>query len=119
MPRSLTPCAQPGCPELTTLRWCDTHADRRPVAWASSTRSQHVTLTRSAERARAKQIMRRDAGICHVCHKPGADRIDHVVPLSEGGADDDTNLAPIHQRPCHDTKTAQESARARRRKRGG
>lgn len=30
---------------------------------------------------------------------------DHRIPLALGGADDETNLAPIHRRPCHKEKT--------------
>lgn len=53
--------------------------------------------------------MRRDAGICHVCGKPGATQVDHVIPLAHGGPDDDTNLAPIHAEPCHREKTRREA----------
>lgn len=52
-------------------------------------------------------------GICHVCEQAGANEVDHVVPLAEGGADDETNLRPIHPTPCHADKTQRESARAR------
>lgn len=62
--------------------------------------------------------MRRDRGICHWCDEPGADEVDHVVPLAEGGADDESNMAPIHSRPCHTAKTAAEAARARLRRQG-
>ena len=58
-----------------------------------------------------KRILRRDGGICYVCHKPGANQVDHVVPASAGGSDDDSNLAAIHQHPCHAAKTAQEANR--------
>jgi 5-methylcytosine-specific restriction endonuclease McrA len=62
--------------------------------------------------------MARDHGICHVCKQPGSDRVDHVIPVAEGGADDVANKAPIHQVPCHVAKTAAEAERARRRNRG-
>ncbi len=39
---------------------------------------------------------------------------DHVVPLSEGGSDDRANHAAACK-PCHDRKSRQEAARARRR----
>lgn len=42
-----------------------------------------------------------------------ADEVDHVVPLAEGGADNDSNLRPIHARPCHAEKTQAEAQRAR------
>ncbi len=57
--------------------------------------------------------MRKYAGICHVCGEPGADQVDHVVPIAEGGRDHVDNLRPIHSKPCHDDKTKAEGSRAR------
>lgn len=59
-------------------------------------------------------VLRRDRGICYVCHQAGADTVDHVVPLARGGTSHPSNLAAIHSRPCHATKTAQEAAEGRR-----
>jgi 5-methylcytosine-specific restriction protein A len=69
------------------------------------------------------RILKRDCGLCQVCLRTGditkADSVDHIVPKAEGGTDDDDNLQSICV-PCHTAKTAQESARARRRgDRGG
>jgi 5-methylcytosine-specific restriction endonuclease McrA len=54
--------------------------------------------------------------LCRECIKYG--RIseavirDHIVPLAEGGSDDDDNIQPLC-RACSDAKTATESARGR------
>jgi len=53
--------------------------------------------------------------ICRVCEEQGkvsvGEELDHVIPLSEGGQDDDTNLQTLC-RWHHDAKTALEQARA-------
>lgn len=105
--RACVTCGKPG-----PKSYCDEH---QPEPWASSTRRNKVKLSGSAEQARAKRILEQHLYCCHVCGKVGADQVDHVTPLSEGGADDESNLAPIHAKPCHVEKTAAESARAKAR----
>lgn len=56
-----------------------------------------------------RRILRRDQGICYICGRPGASQIDHIVPASQGGGDEDENLAAVHQHPCHARKTAREA----------
>ena len=106
--RSLAVCSEPGCPELTRNTYCEQHA---PKPWASSTRKDRV-ISGGAQQKRAARIMRQHHAICHVCGQPGAE-VDHIIPLAEGGADGESNLAPICI-GCHVQKTAAESARGRR-----
>jgi len=40
--------------------------------------------------------MRAHEGVCHICGENAADAIDHIVPVSWGGSDDPSNLAPAH-----------------------
>lgn len=55
--------------------------------------------------------MRRDHGLCQVCLARGllryAVEVDHIVPLSKGGADTDGNKLSLC-RACHDYKTRQD-----------
>lgn len=88
-------------------------AEHEPKPWATSKRKARVTLSGSREQARRQRVLDRYLHCCHVCGRGGADQVDHVIPLAEGGVDDETNLAPIHAEPCHRQKTARESARAR------
>lgn len=47
------------------------------------------------------------------------DHIDHIVPRWKGGSDDDSNLQPLCDEPCHQAKTAQEAAERARLGSGG
>lgn len=58
-----------------------------------------------------RRILRRDSGICHVCGHRGANGVDHIVAAIDGGSEDDTNLAAIHEHPCHAAKTSREANR--------
>lgn len=106
MSRARKPCPTPGCPNLQP---CTVHA---PEPWAGSTRRER-TVSGWEQQRRARRVIDRGNGICHVCGQPGADEADHVIPLSELGPDTEDNMAPIHSRPCHAEKSQQEAARAR------
>ena len=51
--------------------------------------------------------------MCQPCLKSGrptqATAVDHIVPKSQGGGDEDSNLQAICK-PCHDAKTAAAAA---------
>lgn len=71
-------------------------------------------------KSRKARVLRRDQGVCWLCHHPGAEEVDHIVNVASGGGHEYGNLAAIHGRPCatcdrrcHIEKTAQESATAR------
>lgn len=110
MSRAPRVCAQHGCPTLTTTSHCPTH---QPKPWAGSTRRTR-TSNGWQQQTEARQVMRRDARVCHVCGQPGATQVDHVVPVAQGGPDTLANKAPIHV-DCHNAKTASEAAQGRRR----
>jgi 5-methylcytosine-specific restriction endonuclease McrA len=80
----LRACVKCGKPSMES--YCDEH---KPKPWATSTRKARVMLSGSAEEARRKRILKRDMGACHICDQPGADEVDHVIPLGEGGPDAD------------------------------
>lgn len=107
---------------MTVLRACATCGrpspesycpDHTPKPWATSTRRDRVRLSGSAEQARAKRVIEKYLTACHVCGKAGADQVDHVIPLAEGGPDDESNQLPIHAEPCHREKTEAEARSAR------
>jgi len=58
------------------------------------------------------RIRARDNGVCQLCGALGFP-VDHIVPLEQGGADEDSNKQTLCQ-PCHDAKTAREAAQRAR-----
>ena len=58
-----------------------------------------------------RRILRRDMGVCYICGRPGANSVDHIRSVADGGSDDESNLAAVHARPCHERKTAAEANR--------
>lgn len=102
-------CSTRGCPEDATNEGrCPLHQRKRP--------KRTVSVSGWEEQRRAKRVIARDQGQCYVCDLLGADHADHVIPLSQGGADDESNMAPIHSHPCHARKSEQERLAAIRMK---
>jgi 5-methylcytosine-specific restriction protein A len=62
-----------------------------------------------------KRILTRDNGLCRCaeCAESGriliAEEVDHIVPLWQGGSNDDSNLAAING-DCHKRKSTAEAA---------
>jgi 5-methylcytosine-specific restriction protein A len=71
-------------------------------------------LSGSAQQARARRVLAAHLTICHRCDGAGATEVDHVIPVAEGGADDESNLRPIHPH-CHKVKSQEEARRGRAR----
>src|SRR5829696_4387684 len=103
----LRACVTCGIP--STGNYCPDH---EPKPWATSRRKARVKVSGWEEQRRARRVLARYLGACHWCGHKGATQVDHVVPLADGGPDDETNLAPIHA-DCHRTKTQAEARRAR------
>lgn len=97
------------CGALSPKTRCPDH-ERKP--WEDRpARRNRSKLSGSRQQKRARYILEKYGLLCHVCGKFGADEVDHVVPLAEGGADDESNLRPIHSSPCHREKTQAEARR--------
>lgn len=76
-------------------------------------------MRRSLSAAEKKRIAAANAWRCATCDKllPACFQIDHVVPLADGGADDESNMQPICP-GCHADKTQLEAiCRGKKKKR--
>lgn len=114
--RPLRPCPVPGCPNLVRTGRCELHGGPEPAHRWDTDRRQDVKRTRGrANQERRVRLFRREP-LCRQCAAEGRTTLatiaDHVVPLAEGGADDESNLAPICG-ACHQKKIAEESRRGR------
>lgn len=104
MPRRLPrPCSRPGCPELTTERWCDLHRQQEGRSRAPGA-SRHYGTARW-QRLRLL-VLHRDP-VCVVCGEQPATEADHIIPLARGGDDSMVNLQGVCL-VCHSRKTATE-----------
>lgn len=94
-------CAAPGCPERTFRGYCKAHASiRRGTTTERGYGGQWP-------RIRARVLF--DEPLCRHCAEGGrvtaASEVDHIVPLSRGGARlDRRNLQPLCGE-CHRAKT--------------
>ncbi len=115
-------CGRLGCRQLTDRKFCQqcepqqqtaSHrwdTDRRPVERVRGRKLQALRLA----------LFRREP-LCRRCGERGRVTLaavrDHIVPLAEGGADDESNIQPLCNE-CSDMKTREESKRGRVRQTG-
>lgn len=97
--------------------FCQAHKRPAPGSFADPSRgSRHERGYGTAWDKLRKVVLQRDRGLCQPCLQAGrvtvATHVDHVVPKSQGGTDDESNLRAIC-RPCHQAKTDQEKNQGR------
>ena len=115
-----TPCRHPGCGVvLTTPGYCDAHraAVHRDYGRARHRFDSECGFYQSVAWRTVRAAFLREHPVCARCAAQGrliaAVVVDHVVPLKDGGARFDwTNLQGLCV-PCHNSKTAGETARRR------
>ena len=114
MPKqSPKPCGQPGCAALVGrgTGYCEAH--QRP-AWDRRAKPVKRFAGRRLQAARAQLF--RSHPLCVLCQVSGRVSIatirDHVIPLAEGGRDDEGNTQGLCD-ACHDLKSQAEAARGR------
>lgn len=106
----LRQCMTNGCPTLTTSGHCPAH--RRP-AW---TKYKEVPRLRGPELQALRAALFAREPLCRLCYNQGivtpATIRDHILPLGEGGTEDEANTQPVCQR-CHNAKSYKESQRGK------
>jgi 5-methylcytosine-specific restriction protein A len=112
------PCSHPGCGVL--VRDGTGRCPKHPRAdWRKKVDAPKRMTGRKLQAARARLFTANP--LCVECDKHGRVRLatqrDHRVPLSEGGADDDSNVQGLCD-DCHEEKSLGERLRAQSRARG-
>ena len=64
-----------------------------------------------------RAVLERDRHTCYICHRPGANQVDHID--GDHNNDAPSNLAAIHDNPCHRRKSSAEGNAAQRALRAG
>lgn len=92
------------------VRVADLSPVSRPSARTHRPGSAELRISGRALQARNDRIRMRDLCTCRACGHVTATHegeVDHRIPLSRGGNDDDENLQWLCK-PCHRAKTKQE-----------
>ena len=117
MPRSAPrPCSAPTCTVLVRdgSGRCPAHPRG---TWVKVTPTKRIT-GRRLQTMRAALFKR--SPLCAECQRQGrvtaATQRDHVIPLAEGGLDNESNEQALCD-ACHETKSADEAERGRWRRR--
>ena len=106
------PCNHPGCPALTTERFCETHAKQYRQQQDRERGTAHERGY-TARWRRAREWFLKQNPLCVECQKRGkltpATVVDHIIP-HKGDMESFWNVNNWQAlcKPCHDRKTARE-----------
>ncbi|WP_077616919.1 HNH endonuclease signature motif containing protein [Caenibacillus caldisaponilyticus] len=109
--RPKKPCNHPGCPNLTTERYCDQH--KKDERQYDRYRGNSAQRGYDARWRKARLMFLREHPFCVICEQEGrltpATVVDHIVP-HKGNYElfwDVRKWQPLCKQ-CHDRKTAKE-----------
>lgn len=112
-PKAPHPCAYPGCPRLTTERYCPDH---KTIASREYNQSHRPTDRKLYGRrwVAIRNLYIQKHPLCERCLEAGryvpATEVHHKQPLDKGGSNDESNLQALCK-PCHSAITITETNR--------
>lgn len=108
------PCSYPGCPHLTSGRYCEEHQKQVTAHYNKYQRdpASRRRYGRAWKRIRDRHITAHP--LYEQCQRAGrtvpAEEVHHILPLSKGGTHSRDNLMSLCKR-CHSEITAREGGR--------
>lgn len=111
--RPARPCTKPGCQSLSRdgSGRCSDHPKE---AWGKKPDAPKRITGRKLQEMR--EALFQEQPLCVLCNKAGritpATERDHIIPLTEGGQDVDSNVQGLCK-DCHESKSKAERLRAR------
>ena len=116
------PCAKVGCPKTTTEGYCAEHKKVEDKSWSSNAyrtvkrekkATDSVYSTARWQRLRKMMLRRQPACQAEGCNEL-AREVDHIVPMSNGGAQYDMANLQCLCTSCHARKTLKEYHEAKK-----
>lgn len=114
-----TPCSYPGCPKLTTTRFCKEHQKLYDRNYEKYDRDRNAKRKYGRAWKRIRDRFIHAHPLCEECLKDGrytkATEVHHRLPLSQGGTHAEENLEALcHE--CHSRITAKMGDRWHKKK---
>ena len=105
VPRSpKKPCAYPGCPRLTSKRFCPEHEKLNRDQYNRYERSPEINKKYGRAWKRIRDSYAAAHPLCEMCLKEGRltpmGEVHHILPISQGGTHARSNLMSLCQ-SCH------------------
>ena len=112
--RPPTPCSHPGCPELSTSRYCPAHAKEHDQQYRRYQRDPKINRRYDHKWRKIRNRYIAAHPLCEHCQAAGlvtpAQEVHHILPLDHGGTHEESNLQALCK-PCHSRQTARDGDR--------
>lgn len=108
------PCSYPGCPKLTSERYCDEHKKLITSLYNKYERNPEHKKRYGNNWSRIRNAYFKEHPYCEICRQNGkmtkGEQVHHIKPIAEGGSNEWSNLMTLC-RSCHSRLHAERGDR--------